>query len=237
MSDQSDEKQISNNWKKLQILSNSISIILIPIVIALAAHLVNSSISSQELALKYVQLAVNLLEDEPREETKNLRKWAISLIDHYSEVDLPDEAAEELEFEVFPEHLLSKALTGHDYPRPPEIVAKRDNGPLIVKVAHGNEHSYDVYLEFLQNDLPTDDGYRTRGWDGTQLLIPVSDLLTASSNFVQGIVEIQRVESNPNYRFEFVFEQSGVEIGRQRFEGKFSNQTKKIFPVTRIKLK
>jgi hypothetical protein len=66
------------------------------IVSAVIASVVASSASKREADLKWVDLAVHILQDSITPGKKNLRLWAINLFDHYSEVPLPGETRDAL---------------------------------------------------------------------------------------------------------------------------------------------
>jgi len=57
-------------------------------------------IKGRELNLKYVELAVTILKEEPNEKTKNLREWAIKNINNYSNIKMSSEVQKELENNV-----------------------------------------------------------------------------------------------------------------------------------------
>jgi GH24 family phage-related lysozyme (muramidase) len=93
----SDELPIS--WKKIQILTGLIGAILVPTVVGIIGNTINQSIKNNEIGLSYVQLAVSILKEEPNPNTENLRKWAIAVVNNYSDVDLSEEAQQELQKE------------------------------------------------------------------------------------------------------------------------------------------
>lgn len=64
------------------------SLIIIPIVIAYMANSYQEEMSRQKMNSEYVALAINILKEPPKPETKELRTWAVDIIDHYSEIKL-----------------------------------------------------------------------------------------------------------------------------------------------------
>jgi hypothetical protein len=94
------DDNIPIKWKKFQILATAIAALLIPLVIAIVGHSVNSSIKQNELSLQYVQLAIGVLNQKPTTETKNLRLWAIDVVNNYSSVKLSRETVGELQSTV-----------------------------------------------------------------------------------------------------------------------------------------
>ena len=110
-----DHDGIPLKWKKLQVLSISVAALLIPIVLALVGHLVNSTLKEKELRLQYVELAVGILKEEPTQETSNLREWAIEVIELNSPVKLPQEAIEELKNKSLWSAVTSEGLSRLSY--------------------------------------------------------------------------------------------------------------------------
>ena len=91
--------ELPPRWEKLKILSTLIATLAIPVVLAFVANSFSKDQKEKEIGIRYVELAVQILRSEPNSETKALRTWAISVIDHYSQVPLPAEAKNELEFQ------------------------------------------------------------------------------------------------------------------------------------------
>jgi len=87
-------------WKKAETIAKVASVVLVPMVLAFIGYLINNSIKGKELKLKYVELAVNILKEEPNEKTKNLREWAIKNINNYSQIKMSSEVRKELEKNV-----------------------------------------------------------------------------------------------------------------------------------------
>ncbi len=75
-------------WEKWKIISTSISVLLIPIVIAFIANMYSQSMKDAELKIKYLDLAIKILQEEPKPENENIRTWAVKLINEHSEVKL-----------------------------------------------------------------------------------------------------------------------------------------------------
>ena len=92
------ENKKKDGWDKFQICINFSAIV----VIAGVGLFVNSSLKSREVNVKYVEMAVDILRAKPDESQKNLRGWAINLINTYSKVPLPVEAQQELKTNSLP---------------------------------------------------------------------------------------------------------------------------------------
>ncbi len=82
-----------DGWDKAKIIADILKIV----VILYIGSLVNISLKSREIGLNYVQLATGILQNEPNEESKHLRNWAIDVINEYSKVRLNKKARNELQ--------------------------------------------------------------------------------------------------------------------------------------------
>ena len=65
-----------------------ISLIAIPIVIAYIGNNFNDSQKDKEIKSKYVELAIDILKNKPDEKNKNLRSWALDIVNKYSGVKM-----------------------------------------------------------------------------------------------------------------------------------------------------
>lgn len=83
-------------WEKVKILSGIIASVLIPLIIGLTGHWYTNAIKERETEIRYVELAIGILREEPNEKTANLRDWAIRVINDFSPISLSDEVKEEL---------------------------------------------------------------------------------------------------------------------------------------------
>ena len=86
-------------WEKIKILSVVIATLTVPIVVAVLGNSYSKEQKDKELGVRYVELAVEILRAAPSPDNKELRTWAISVVDHYSVLPLPKEAKAELQFE------------------------------------------------------------------------------------------------------------------------------------------
>ena len=77
-----------NDWEKFKILSNSLGFIIIPIVIVIVGNKYSNAIKEREIQGKFVELSVQILQEQPVEERSNIRDWAIKVINKYSGVTL-----------------------------------------------------------------------------------------------------------------------------------------------------
>jgi len=81
-----------NGWEKVKIFSA----ILIPAVLALVGHWYTSAISEREVQAKFVELGVSILQAPPRQDSMNLRSWAVEILNKYSGVPLDDATRKDL---------------------------------------------------------------------------------------------------------------------------------------------
>jgi hypothetical protein len=92
------EKNKKDGWDKFQVWINFIAVI----VIASIGLIVDSTLKSREVNLKYVEMAVDILKTKPEESPKNIRVWAIDVVNAYSKVPLSSEAQAELKTNSLP---------------------------------------------------------------------------------------------------------------------------------------
>lgn len=91
-----DTSGLSPAWAKLRIISTFIASVLVPVVIAYASQSYTRTLKENEIGIRYVELAVTILQAPPSEQTFHLRNWAIETVNHYSTVPLGTEALSEL---------------------------------------------------------------------------------------------------------------------------------------------
>ena len=94
MSDHS-PKDIWDKWK-------IVSTILIPVVLGVAGYFINSSIKEKEIKLKYIEIAVGILQENPSEDKRGLRLWAIDILQKHALIPLSGEAINELKSTALP---------------------------------------------------------------------------------------------------------------------------------------
>lgn len=70
-------------WKKLEVSSKLISSILIPVAIGIAGLIINRGLAKDELKLKYVGLAIEILKLNNLNEKRSLSEWAVDNIQSY----------------------------------------------------------------------------------------------------------------------------------------------------------
>ena len=92
-------------WEKLKVVSLVTASLMIPLVVAYLGNAVSKDQKDKEIGVRYVELAAGILRTEPNPQTKALREWAVSVIDHYSQVPLPKEAKDELLFMELKAHM------------------------------------------------------------------------------------------------------------------------------------
>ncbi len=106
-----------DKWK---LIISAFASVFIPLVIFAVGLMIDNTIKQQELSVKYVELAVNILSEPPAQETKNLREWAIKNIKKYSEVPLDDKVQEELKSESFPSQIDDSLTRARNFTVPSE---------------------------------------------------------------------------------------------------------------------
>ncbi|MDZ7691653.1 MAG: N-acetylmuramoyl-L-alanine amidase [Balneolaceae bacterium] len=120
--------------EKAEVLSTMLAAVLVPLVIGVIGHLINQSIKSNELSLNYIRLAVGILKEEPKPSTKNLRIWAIDVVNNYSDVKLSTDARRELQESPLP------------------LIESTDSNPLTERVEYLNQQA--AMGRNIPEDLP-----------------------------------------------------------------------------------
>lgn len=84
------------NWDKIKIYSTVFASIFTPIIVGYIGYSINKSITERELQGRFVELGVTILHQEPTEQSRNLRNWAIEILNRYSGVPIDTETKEAL---------------------------------------------------------------------------------------------------------------------------------------------
>ena len=82
--------------EKAKALSTIIASLVIPLAVALSGNWYSTAIKEREVQVRYVELAINILSQEPSEKNQRVRKWAIDIINHYSDVRIEAKTEQEL---------------------------------------------------------------------------------------------------------------------------------------------
>ncbi|NCA71546.1 MAG: hypothetical protein EOM91_15955 [Sphingobacteriia bacterium] len=89
-----------NGWQKLESISKIIAALMIPLAVAYLGNQVATANKQRESETKFVELATAILANEPHpdqsEESKDLRRWAVAVIDRYSGVPMSRDTAKAL---------------------------------------------------------------------------------------------------------------------------------------------
>ncbi len=89
-----------DNYDKAKDISQIISLIAIPVLIALGGWMIQKSIKDQEIKRDYLKLAVEILSKNPVND--DLRKWALTVFNSESPIQLTPSAAENMFAGVIP---------------------------------------------------------------------------------------------------------------------------------------
>lgn len=88
---------LSASWEKAKTISVIVSSLALPVVIAVLGNSWTQAAKQQELGARYVELAIGILKAAPTNDTRTMRLWSISILDHFSPVAIPLSAKSELE--------------------------------------------------------------------------------------------------------------------------------------------
>ena len=85
-----------DQWDKLKIVSGLIASLLVPIVIAFVGNEYSSALKESENRLRYTELAIEILNEPPTGSNKNIRGWAIDVVNKYSGVPIDEKTKLEM---------------------------------------------------------------------------------------------------------------------------------------------
>jgi tetratricopeptide (TPR) repeat protein len=77
-------------------LSGLIAAVVIPVVIALVGNAYTRAIREREIQGRLVELAIGILKEMPDEENREVRSWAVDVVDQFSGVRFPTKAKADL---------------------------------------------------------------------------------------------------------------------------------------------
>ena len=84
-------REKADSWEKAKTIANWVAAIAVPVVLGISGYYVNLSLKGKEVQSTMVALAIEILKEPPQdfEESKSIRSWAIEVINHYSDVQIP----------------------------------------------------------------------------------------------------------------------------------------------------
>jgi len=85
-----------DSWEKLNLISTIIASVFIPLAVVLIGNWYSTAVKESQIQVRYVELAVDILKENPSENKSNMRGWAVNLVNNYSEIRIDDETREEL---------------------------------------------------------------------------------------------------------------------------------------------
>ncbi len=85
-----------DSWEKLKTLSTVLSVVVIPVALGIIGNQYTKSMKEREIQHKFVEMAINILNEKPTADNRNLRDWATKVIDKYSGVPMTEEARKDL---------------------------------------------------------------------------------------------------------------------------------------------
>lgn len=95
--DRGREDRRMGGWQKLEALSKIIAAVFIPLAVAYFGNEVATANKQRDSQTKFVEIATTILSKAPAAdqsaETRNLRQWAVEVIDRYSGVPMSKETA------------------------------------------------------------------------------------------------------------------------------------------------
>lgn len=68
----------------------------VPIAVAVVGHIYAAAAKDKDVGIRFVELAINILSKEPTSADANVRRWAIRVLDKYSDVQISQEARQDI---------------------------------------------------------------------------------------------------------------------------------------------
>jgi hypothetical protein len=90
-----------DRWEKAKTISTIASALIIPLAIAFAGNWFAQIQKDKEIQLRYISLSIQILSSPPSHANSAVRKWAIDIINKYSEIKLNVKAESELRRQPF----------------------------------------------------------------------------------------------------------------------------------------
>lgn len=75
-------------WEKLPVISTFLASVLIPVVLAFVGHALTTAMKQGENRVRYSELAISILKEEPSDSNRDVRGWAVEVINRYSGVQM-----------------------------------------------------------------------------------------------------------------------------------------------------
>lgn len=91
-----DNERRKDAWDKMTAASALAASVLIPLALLLVGNMFSQKQKDAENALKYTELAVQILRAEPTSQTGALRDWAVEVLAKHAPVPLSSKAQDEL---------------------------------------------------------------------------------------------------------------------------------------------
>lgn len=184
-----------DNWDKLQVIAKSISLIFIPLLLALITFFLQSSLKQKEVKLRFVELAIRVLQENPEKSSKELREWAANIIEKDSDVKLGGAREILVNKSPLPKSWDEMGLTAPDKPinmqisNPDQIIISKDRCDLrcdngVRSIVSG---PYDYRIIKL-NDLPKG----SYAWTAAGDLKDKEDMIVEPTGWGPSNIEIQK---------------------------------------------
>lgn len=120
-------KDIKDLWDKAEILAKVIASIVIPILIFVYGNKINATLKEKEIGVKYIEIATNILTQQPKNTPVSIRKWAIEVLNVYSEkVPFSQEVINELHEKPLLNHKYATTESG-------QVITDEAGNPLTIE--------------------------------------------------------------------------------------------------------
>jgi len=96
MAGETEEKPRRDIFAVFESVAKIIASVALPVVLLVLGNWYTESQKDKDIGQKYVEIAVEILAADPTEETRQLRTWAVEVVNRYSEIKMNTDLATEL---------------------------------------------------------------------------------------------------------------------------------------------
>lgn len=112
-------------WEKARTIATLLASVLIPVAVVVITQSYTAAEAARQREAKYLELAIAILREKPREESEAIRTWAIEILGRYSPVPVPQAALDQLRLVPIRDALDGTAKSSADLAKEVEDLTRR----------------------------------------------------------------------------------------------------------------
>ena len=129
--------------KAAQAIATIFATVAVPIVVAFASWQIQQTVSSNSIKKDYVQMAVTILSQPDTEKNRQLRTWAVQVLNKNSSVPMSAEVASDMsQLVIVPTSQWVSVLKGSPLLKPPLEPVDAKDGRIGTLLENHNENMY-----------------------------------------------------------------------------------------------